>query len=212
VSEQGGTDNPNVQQSGTWKEDQNHQQPSQEEEELRHFLSTPEEVKRAVERNAIDRGVLFIGIIVELRIDDLLSKVEKLAGTTDKEEIAESASQLGIREEALKLLDGADPPIPYPYYFSTPGFLTAHPELAFYYRNIAMLSAKVMRGIDLDTSSYESGEVPTHKFFKSRRSVIFPQCLPIHLRTSSNLPLLPRCSQYLLAEVVSFQFHRSIRG
>jgi hypothetical protein len=126
-----------------------------------HIVSTPDEIKRAVERNAIDRGVLFIGIIVELEIDDLLNLVEDLGKTTDKEEIAESADALGIDLKALTLLDNVDPPIPYPYYFCTSNFLVQHPELAFYYRNIAMLSAKVMRGIGLDTIEYEAGNAPT---------------------------------------------------
>lgn len=32
------------------------------------------------------------------------------------------------------------------------------------------------------------------------------------LQSSSNLSLLPRCNQYLLAKVMSFQFYGSIRG
>jgi hypothetical protein len=131
------------------------------EQQIDHFLSTSGEIRRAVERNAIDRGTLFIGIIVELRLDELLNQVDRYAQVTDKEEIAVSAEQLGIDIEALRVLDSDEPPIPYPYYFCTPDFLIEHPQLTFYYRNIAMLSSKVMRGVGLDTTPYENGETPT---------------------------------------------------
>ena len=61
------------------------------------------------------------------------------------------------------MLDSDEPPIPYPYYFCTPDFLIEHPQLTFYYRNIAMLSSKVMRGLGLDTTPYENGETPTRE-------------------------------------------------
>ena len=138
-------------------------QTSDQKRQMDKFLSTPDEIRRAVERNAVDRGTLFIGIIVELGLDELLDRVEMYARTTDKEEIAVSAEQLGIDIEALKILDGGETPIPYPYYFCMPDFLIEHPQLAFYYRNIAMLSSKVMRGLGLDTTSYENGETPTRE-------------------------------------------------
>jgi hypothetical protein len=134
-----------------------------EEEESDQLLSTPDEIKRAVERNAIDRGTLFIGVIVELDIEGLLRQIEDLANTADKEIIRESADILGIDVRALDLLDNADPPFAYTYYFCTPDTLINHPKLIFYYRNIAMLSAKVMRGIGLDTAIYESGGIPTRE-------------------------------------------------
>jgi hypothetical protein len=134
---------------------------SAEDSSLNQFLSTPAEIRHAVERNAIDRGVLFVGIIVELGIDELLGKIEALATTLDKEDVYESADILGIHAEALALLDSLDPPIPFPYYFCTPNSIVSEPRLVFYYRNISMLSQKVMKGIGLDTTAYENGAAPT---------------------------------------------------
>lgn len=134
---------------------------STEEGSLAQFLSTPGEIRRAVERNAIDRGALFVGIIVELGIDELLGKIETLASTLDKEDIYDSAEALGIHADALTLLDSLEPPIPFPYYFCTPDSIVSEPNLVFYYRNIAMLSQKVMKGIGLDTTAYENGAAPT---------------------------------------------------
>jgi len=123
--------------------------------ELPSFASTPDEIRTAVEQNAIDRGVLLIQVIVSLRIDALLNLVDELARSYDKEDFYESAVEIGIRTDALKCLDEARPPVPYPYYFCTPDTLVKHPELVFYYRNVAMLSRKVMRGVGLDTESFE---------------------------------------------------------
>ena len=127
-------------------------------DELPPFASTTAEIRLAVEQNAIDRGTLFFDVIVSLNIDGMLRELEQLALHYDKEEWRESSPSIGLREDALDLLDRRDPPIPYVYYFSTPELLTAHPHLIFYYRNVAMLSSKVMRGIDLDSSGYEAGK------------------------------------------------------
>ena len=116
------------------------------------------EIKLAVEQNAIDRGTVFFHVIVSLNIDGMLRELEQLALHYDKEEWRERSMSIGLREDALDLLDGSDPPIPYVYYFSTPELLTAHPHLIFYYRNVAMLSSKVMRGIGFNNSQYEAGE------------------------------------------------------
>jgi hypothetical protein len=126
------------------------------------FASTPDEIRRAVERNAIQRGVLLIRIIVSLNLDQLLSTVERLGARYDKEVFAEACQRFGVDCQALNILDNAEPPAPYPLYFCLPEFLIEHPELCLYYRNIAMLSRKVMRGIGLNTESYEEqGAMPS---------------------------------------------------
>ena len=132
--------------------------------ELPSFTSTPTEIRMAVEQNAKDRGLLFIQVIVSLRIDTMLARIEERAKVYDCEDFCESADEMGIAIEALKLLNQAEPPIPYPYYFCLPQTLIQHPELIFYYRNLAMLSRKVMRGIGLDTEAYEErGVVPSEE-------------------------------------------------
>ena len=88
----------------------------------------------------------------------MLRELEQLTLGYDKEEWRERSMSIGLRENALDLLDGSAPPIPYVYYFSTPELLTDHPHLIFYYRNVAMLSSKVMRRIGFDTSRYEAGK------------------------------------------------------
>lgn len=122
------------------------------------FASTRAEIKLAVEQNAIDRGTLFIRVIVSLDIDGILQELEQLALRYDKEEWRERAQSIGMRADALDLLDRSEPPVPYVYYFSTPELLAEYPHLIFYYRNVAMLSSKVMRGIGLDTGRYETGK------------------------------------------------------
>lgn len=128
------------------------------EKNLPEFASTPDEIKIAVEQNALDRGDLLVQVIVSLQIDTLLGLVDKLVRLYDKEDFYESADKININLDALKYLDEAQPPIPYPYYFCMPGVLIEHPKLVFYYRNVAMLSRKVMRGIGLDTSNFEEIE------------------------------------------------------
>jgi len=118
----------------------------------------------AVERNALDRGTLLIKVIVSLRIDTLLGLIDELVRSYDKEIFYESAGEIGIKIDALKCLDEARPPIPYPYYFCMPDTLVEHSELVFYYRNVAMLSRKVMRGIGLDTENFEElGVAPSEQ-------------------------------------------------
>ena len=131
-------------------------------DQLPSFASTRTEIKLAVEQNAIDRGTLFIRVIVSLDIDGLFRQLEQFASSYDKEEWRERAESLGIDNSALDLLDANDPPIPYIYYFATPELLVEQPRFIFYFRNVAMLSSKVMRGIGLDTARYENGQiVPT---------------------------------------------------
>jgi site-specific DNA-methyltransferase (cytosine-N4-specific) len=128
--------------------------------ELRQIQSTQDEVRRAVERNAIERGILFAEIIVETNIDSLIKQVEDLARSIDQEDIREQTVQLGIDARALDLLDDEHPPIPYGYYFCTRETLQSLPKLCYYYRNIAMLPDKVMRDIGLPTSGIENGFAP----------------------------------------------------
>lgn len=126
---------------------------------LPSFASTPEEIRRAVEKNAIARGTLLIKVIVSLHIDDLFNEIESLSKSYDKEDFYQEADSLEIDVEALTVLDSIDPPIPYPYYFCKPKWLTGYPQLIFYYRNVAMLSSKVMSGIGLNTKLFEDGRL-----------------------------------------------------
>lgn len=124
------------------------------------FASTPDEIQRAVERNSIKRGVFIIKNLITLNFSELVRKVERIAREYDKEEWYETAARLHIDVEVLHLLDSTVPPIPYPYYFCTPDILRNHPELIMYYRNVAMVSQKVMSDMGLNTVSYEAGIIP----------------------------------------------------
>jgi len=126
------------------------------------FASSPEEIRIAVEQNALDRGILLIKVIVSLQVDKVLSLVEGLGQSYDKEDFCELANEIGVDKAALRIIDDVNLPVSYLCYFCTPDLLVEHPELVFYYRNMAMLSRKVMRGIGLDTSSVEdAGERPS---------------------------------------------------
>ena len=124
------------------------------------FTSTPDEIQRAVERNSIKRGVFFIKNLVTLNFVALIRRIEHISSEYDKEEWHEAASDLWIDVEALKALDACEPPIPYPYYFCTPDILVHYPELVMYYRNVAMVSQKVMNDMGLSTIAYEAGQTP----------------------------------------------------
>jgi hypothetical protein len=137
------------------------------------FASTPDEIRKAVEQNAFDRGTLLIQNIVSLEIDKLLALVDEIAQSSDKEDFFEVAHKIGINVEALKYLDEFKPPISYAYYFCLPDMLIEHPELVFYYRNIAMLSRKVMRGVDLDTENFEVLRIAPSKKIAQELSVYF---------------------------------------
>jgi len=127
--------------------------------QLPPFASTPDEIQRAVERNSIKRGVFIIKNLMSLDFESLVRRVERIATEYDKEEWYEAAPKLWIDIEALKVLDASQPPIPYPYYFCTPHILTQNPELTMYYRNVAMVSQKVMNDMGLSTIAYEAGQV-----------------------------------------------------
>lgn len=119
------------------------------------FTSTPDEIREAVEQNAFDRGTLLIKVIASLEIDKLLASVDEISQEYDQEDFFEMAGDVGIQIDALKRLDEADPPIRYVYYFCLPKLLIKYPQLVFYYRNIALLSRKVMRGVGLDIENFE---------------------------------------------------------
>jgi len=125
---------------------------------LSSSTSTENEIKQAVEQNTIDRGTFFVRMMASFDIEGMLQELEQLALDYDKEDWREQAGALGIHPDALDRLDASDPPVPYVYYFSTPELLSLHPRLIFYYRNVAMLSRKVMREIGFDTERYESGD------------------------------------------------------
>lgn len=125
------------------------------------FASTPEEIKKAVERNAINRGFLLIQVIVSLKIDEMLQTIKGISEKYDKEDVLDHHEELNIDLEAIEILETANPPIPYPYYFCSPEWVIGHPELFFYYRNVSMLSTKVMNGLGFSTQTYEeNGVVP----------------------------------------------------
>ena len=119
------------------------------------FTSTSDEIREAVEQNAFDRGMLLIKVIASLEIDKLLALVDEISQEYDLEDFFEMADDVGIQIDALKRLDEADPPIRHAYYFCLPNALIKHPQLVFYYRNIALLSRKVMRGVGLDVENFE---------------------------------------------------------
>lgn len=127
---------------------------------LPSFASSTAEIRQAVEANAIRRGVFLINNLQALALDELLATITELAAYYDKEEWADHCAAWGINPEALRILDAATPPVAYPLFFCTPAMLRTTPRLLRYYRNVAMMSQKVMRGIQLPTESYELGLQP----------------------------------------------------
>ena len=107
------------------------------------------------------RGTFIIKNLVSLNFDGLLQKVADLVESTDREDWFENAETLRIDQEALRILDRL--PVAYPYYFCTPEILVEDPVLVMYYRNVAMVSQKVMNGLGLNTSSYEAGVAPSEE-------------------------------------------------
>jgi len=63
---------------------------------LPSFASAAEEIKRAVERNAVQRGILLVKVLVSLNMDEAIATVESIATEYDKEEIHEASGSLGI--------------------------------------------------------------------------------------------------------------------
>jgi hypothetical protein len=133
-------------------------------EYLPSFASTADEIKIAVEHNAISRGTLLVKVIMALDVEGILNIVQGIPkrATYDPEDLYQNANELGININALDVLNSSNPPIPYAYYFSTPDWLIENPELFLYYRNVAMISRKVMNGIGLRTEAYEDyKQIPT---------------------------------------------------
>ena len=126
-----------------------------ETDPLPEFASSQEEIRRAVQRNAVQRGQFFALNLARLGFDQILDHIESIARNVDLEAWREAAERLGIAPKALDVLDRI--PVRYPYYFCTAQQLFENPSLIAYYRNVAMVSAKVMRGIGLDTAIHEAG-------------------------------------------------------
>jgi hypothetical protein len=122
---------------------------------LPEYASTQEEIRRAVQRNAVQRGRFFALNLARHGFDEILDQIEALAREADLESWRDSAQRLGLDPRALDVLDRI--PVPYPYYFCDPAQLTLNPTLVAYYRNVAMVSSKVMRGIGFDTAPHEAG-------------------------------------------------------
>ncbi len=128
------------------------------------FMSTQPEIRKAVAENSVQRGVFLIANLKALKVDAIIDKVA--AVQYDNEVWRESANELSISPFALDVLDQADPPIPYPQYFCTPEMLQTDPLLIIYYRNVAMVSRKVMQGTGLSTLQYEVGVQPSYEIAK----------------------------------------------
>lgn len=126
-----------------------------ETDPLPEFASSQEQVRRAVQRNAVQRGQFFALNLARLGFDQILDRIQVIARNIDLEAWRETADQLGIDLKALDVLDHI--PVRYPCYFCTAKQLLEDPSLVAYYRNVAMVSAKVMRSIGLDTAMHEAG-------------------------------------------------------
>lgn len=110
-----------------------------------------------IQREAPKRSAFILKNLADLSFDGLLRRVERIAGQYNKKEWHAAAAQLWIDTDVLNALDSTSPPIPYPYYFCTPDILREHPKLITYYRNVAMMSQKVMNDMGLSTTGYEAG-------------------------------------------------------
>ena len=77
------------------------------------FASSPEEIRIAVEQNALDRGILLIKVIVSLQVDKVLSLVEGLGQSYDKEDFCELANEIGVDKAALRIIDDVNLPLSY---------------------------------------------------------------------------------------------------
>jgi len=147
---------------------------------LPEFASTQDEIRRAVQRNAIQRGQFFALNLARFGFDQILDQIESLANDSDSEVWREKAEQIGIDPKALDVLDSI--PVRYPHYFCDPDYFIQKPTLVAYYRNVAMVSAKVMRGIGLDTTVHEAGQACLEdkakqlaKYFNSTVSALIAQ-------------------------------------
>ena len=97
---------------------------------LPEFASSQGEIRRAVQRNAVQRGQFFALNLARLGFDQILDQVEALARNVDLEAWREATERLGIDPKALDVLDRI--PVRYPYYFCTPTQLLEIPSLIAY--------------------------------------------------------------------------------
>lgn len=128
-----------------------------QDDDYRQYASTQEEILQAVRDNSVRRGMFFLKNLSALDVDGIVRDIEQLGADYDMELWRERAEKSSITTAALDILDAHDPPVPYPYYFCLPGDLVREPRLILYYRNVAMISNKVMNNIGLDTTQHEVG-------------------------------------------------------
>jgi hypothetical protein len=128
-----------------------------EESDMATYASTTDEILQAVRENSIRRGLFFLKNLAALDLETVIQAVEQLSQSYDMEAWREVADQAGIPLEALDVLDRMEPRIPYPFYFCLPGELQRQPRLILYYRNVAIVSNKVMTNIGMGTAQYEIG-------------------------------------------------------
>lgn len=126
-----------------------------QQDDYTQYASTQEEILQAVRENSVRRGLFFLKNLSALDVDGIVQDIEQLGRDYDMELWRERADEAGISPAALDTLDAHDPPVPYPYYFCLPGDLVREPRLVLYYRNVAMISNKVMNNIGLDTTQHE---------------------------------------------------------
>jgi hypothetical protein len=121
-------------------------------------------------------------------IENILSIIKDIAGSYDKEDVIDRCIKLEVQAEALNKLDRMNPPIPYPYYFCTPEMLVNHPAIVMYYRNLAMLSRKVMNGLGMNTGNYENGVAPSLEVAQ-RLSRYFNKIISEFIKISNVTPM-----------------------
>lgn len=98
----------------------------------------------------------------QLETDKLLDRIELLAITSRRADFLERRDELGITEAVLRILDQADPPIPYTYFLCLPEIIMADPDLVFYYHNVAMVPYQTMKCSGLSVSAVEASTGLTH--------------------------------------------------
>jgi hypothetical protein len=140
-----------------------------------------------------------------MSIDAILEAVDTLAKTYDLEDYHQVAEEANIAPAALIYLSASERRIPFPYYFCLPETLIARPDLIFYYRNVAMLSSKVMRGIGLDTQLYERQHYPPDRETATALARYFNAI-------TSNLVLEGGATTYRHIEMMMANFGDSLGG
>jgi hypothetical protein len=128
-----------------------------QDDDYRQYASTQDEILQAVRDNSVRRGMFFLKNLSALDVDGIVRDIEQLGADYDMELWRERAEESSITTAALDILDTYDPPVPYPYYFCLPGDLVREPRLILYYRNVAMISNKVMNNIGMGTIQHEVG-------------------------------------------------------